>query len=77
MTKRQYEQLRQAVKKATGILGCPIRVADVLMMFYLKPLNGIEIFAAHNWDLAKALDGQSDETKQFLWELLCEYEKRN
>jgi len=86
MTKKQNEQLKQAIIKAVPEimkLNRPIRLADVLILWKkiaLKvrdadnnPIHRAQILEGiiDRWDLTKDLDGQSNETKQFLWELLC------
>ena len=78
MTKKQNEQLRQVIIKAVPEImkfNRPIRLSDVLLAVEndISTGNLGERFKeiCCNWDLTKDLNDQSDETKQFLWDLLC------
>lgn len=63
------------------ILGRPIRLADVLLALDKNGISasvdthgnmGFLPFKGHTeWDLIADLDHQSEETINFLWELLC------
>jgi hypothetical protein len=64
------------------ILGRPIQLADVLLAirkiynYPNKPYQpdisiSIDDLVNQIWDLTKDLDNQSEETKQFLFDLLC------